>query len=68
MESQGPNVRKAFEFANAISRLEGWEPNHFALSTQEAVIAGTLSFDNAVEKIIFAATSHGKRNEDAESG
>lgn len=45
-------IRKAFEKADAILRLEGFEPTNTGKSLQEAVVRGQMTFDEAVQAAI----------------
>lgn len=45
-----PLLRDAFKIANAITRLAGYEPTASDLARQERVIAGEISFEEAVRE------------------
>ena len=50
--------RRAFERADAIMALEGFEKTPEAARLQEAVIAGRMTFDQAVKAAIDEAKRH----------
>ena len=53
--SDEDELRAAFEVANAIGALEGWEPTAYALEIQERVIKGELTVDEAVQAYVAHA-------------
>lgn len=45
---QAAQVREQFEEADAISRLEGYEPDAFEQAQKERIIAGEINTDDFV--------------------
>lgn len=45
-------IREAFQKADAIMRLEGFESTQTCKALQEAVTRGTMTFDDAVKSAI----------------
>ena len=46
------SLRDAFQSANAMNRLEGYEATDTDIELQERVISGELTFDEAVQEIV----------------